>query len=168
MQSTNTCVQLRQNFSRLLRWVRLTNGLMIQLQPSYIMIQHASRSFMAFPRCIRGRIPLPSDLLSLERTHYTTILAQYVDHFLQPHVKTLPAYIKGLKAVEHFMISNRLTNVPSCFLLTCLEFVLSNNFFLFESKVYKQIRGTAMGSSATPSFANLFVGYIEETVSDTR
>lgn len=63
----------------------------------------------------------------------------------------------GLRAVEFFLPESKQYHIPSAYILECLEFVLENN----EDSVYKQIRGTVMGSSAAPTFANLFVGYLE-------
>ena len=39
--------------------------------------------------------------------------------------------------------------------------VLALNCFSFSDNYYKQINGDAMGTKVGPSYANLFVGYIE-------
>ena len=41
------------------------------------------------------------------------------------------------------------------------ELVLTLNCFSFAGSYYKQINGVAMGTKMGPSYANLFVGYIE-------
>ena len=46
-------------------------------------------------------------------------------------------------------------------LLRLAELVLTLNCFSFADHYYKQINGVAMGTKMGPSYANLFVGYIE-------
>ena len=45
------------------------------------------------------------------------------------------------------------------------ELVLTLNSFSFADSYYKQINGVAMGTKMGPSYANLFVGYIEHKFS---
>lgn len=70
----------------------------------------------------------------------------------------------GLKAVEYFLktrgLQHRLHNI---FVLQLLEFILQHNYFLFDSKIFHQLRGTAMGSPCAPTYANLFLGWWEDT-----
>ena len=42
------------------------------------------------------------------------------------------------------------------------ELVLTLNTFEFNDKFYTQTRGVAMGTKMGPSFANIFLGYIEK------
>ena len=49
------------------------------------------------------------------------------------------------------------------FILESIEFVLKNNNFLFDSKMFNQIIGTAMGTKCAPPYACLTIGYQEET-----
>ncbi|KAM9331059.1 uncharacterized protein PAF06_019410 [Gastrophryne carolinensis] len=67
----------------------------------------------------------------------------------------------GIKAVKHFLTLNP-PEIPVEYIVTGLEIVLHNNYFRFEQTFFKQILGTAMGSAIAPSFANLFVGFLEE------
>ena len=46
-------------------------------------------------------------------------------------------------------------------LLRLAELVLTLNCFSFAGSYYKLINGVAMGTKMGPSYANLFVGYIE-------
>ena len=46
-------------------------------------------------------------------------------------------------------------------LLRLVELVLTFNCFLFGGNYYKQTNGVAMGTKMGPSYANLFVGFIE-------
>ncbi|XP_068099729.1 uncharacterized protein [Hyperolius riggenbachi] len=70
---------------------------------------------------------------------------------------------EGLKAVKHFLSKKEEKLLPAEFILAGLELILTENCFRFERDWFRQCRGTAMGSSAAPAFANLFVGYLEET-----
>jgi len=38
------------------------------------------------------------------------------------------------------------------------------NKFEFDGKVYQQLQGTAMGAARAPSYANLFMGRLEQTI----
>lgn len=48
-------------------------------------------------------------------------------------------------------------------LMEGLAIVLYKNFFYFETQVFHQQRGVAMGTPLGPTLANLFLGYFEET-----
>ena len=43
-----------------------------------------------------------------------------------------------------------------------LNWVLTNNYFEYNGQLYKQVKGTAMGSNVAPAFANLFLMFYEE------
>ncbi|KAF0706474.1 hypothetical protein AaE_014092 [Aphanomyces astaci] len=45
-----------------------------------------------------------------------------------------------------------------------LELLLKNNYFTFGDTVWHQLDGTAMGTPVAPSFATLYLGYIEDSV----
>ena len=57
--------------------------------------------------------------------------------------------------------------IPQCFtqefILESIKFILKNNNFLFESKMFNQIIGIAMGTKCAPPYACLAIGYQEET-----
>ncbi|KAG1041829.1 hypothetical protein G6F43_012029 [Rhizopus delemar] len=46
-------------------------------------------------------------------------------------------------------------------LIRVLSFIMMNNFFTFNNKLYRQINGVAMGTSCAPALANIFM-YITE------
>ena len=48
-------------------------------------------------------------------------------------------------------------------IVSLLKFVLSNNYFVYKDKIYKQIHGCAMGSPVSPVVANLCVEEIEDS-----
>ena len=47
-------------------------------------------------------------------------------------------------------------------IISLLDFTLSNNYFMFNDSVYKQIHGCGMGSPVSPVVANLYMEVIEE------
>ena len=52
---------------------------------------------------------------------------------------------------------------PNCRILeTLFKFVLENNYFNFEDRLYHQLFGTAMGTKMAPPYATLFLGKLEE------
>ena len=49
------------------------------------------------------------------------------------------------------------------FILESIEFILKNNNFLLDSKMFNQIIGTAIDTKCAPPYACLPIGYQEET-----
>ena len=45
--------------------------------------------------------------------------------------------------------------------------VLTKNYFEFNRRIYRQIQGTAMGTRMAPSYANIFMKYVEIQLIDT-
>ena len=54
-------------------------------------------------------------------------------------------------------------------LLICrlANLVLIKNYFEFNKKIYRQVQGTAMGTKMAPSYANIFMKYIEMQLLET-
>ena len=116
----------------------------------------------------------------------TELISNYLDKVMTPIVKSLPSYIKdsnhaleifrnfnftmditslytvipnneGLQALKYFFNQRPIKKASSETLLRLAELVLTLNCFSFGDNYYKQINSVAMG----PSYANLFVGFIE-------
>ena len=68
---------------------------------------------------------------------------------------------EGLLALKHFFDLRTVKKPSSETLLRLAELVLTLNCFSFAGSYYKQINGVAMGTKMGPSYANLFIGYIE-------
>ena len=68
---------------------------------------------------------------------------------------------EGLLALKHFFDQRTVKEPSSETLLRLAELVLTLNCFSFAGNYYKQINGVAMGTRMGPSYANLFVGYVE-------
>ena len=52
-------------------------------------------------------------------------------------------------------------------IISLLEFTLSNNYFVYNNCIYKQIHGCAMGSPVSPIVANLCMEVIQELAIST-
>ncbi|XP_068757388.1 uncharacterized protein [Montipora capricornis] len=59
------------------------------------------------------------------------------------------------------------TKLDTTDIISLLNFVLSNNYFVYNNSVYKQIHGCAMGSPVSPVVANLCMEAIEEMAINT-
>lgn len=72
---------------------------------------------------------------------------------------------QGLSALRHFLDKRPYPHEPPTgFLADLTDFTLNNNVFLFQDKLYKQMKGCAMGACFSPSYAGLFMGKWEEDV----
>ena len=73
----------------------------------------------------------------------------------------------GLTAIDYW-IDARSDLIPerfsTSFILEAIKFVLENNSFSFNNKMFRQILGTAMGTKLAPPYACLTMGYLEETI----
>ena len=73
----------------------------------------------------------------------------------------------GLKAIEYW-IEKLSVLIPSrfskSFILKSIKFILENNFFGFDSSVWHQLCGTALGKTFAPPYACLTIGFLEETI----
>ena len=70
----------------------------------------------------------------------------------------------GLTAIKYWIDKYPETlpeRISKEFIIQGMKFILENNFFLFNGKAYKQIKGTAMGTKVAPTYANLVMGYWE-------
>ena len=124
-------------------------------------------------------VPLLNDLAKNEYTLLNS--AQFIPEILQQNSK-------------HFMVSfdvcSLLTNIPlietidiiikvlfptlssifqgfnSASFKRLLELAVMDSHFIFNKKVYKQVDGMAMGSPLGPTFANIFMCYLEKLILD--
>ena len=72
----------------------------------------------------------------------------------------------GIQAFEKALNSRtneEKSKVPTSYLLELLDLVLNGNIFEFNGKHYIQKIGTAMGTKVAPTYACLFMGWLEET-----
>ncbi|CAJ0967291.1 unnamed protein product [Ranitomeya imitator] len=71
----------------------------------------------------------------------------------------------GIEGVRFFLQQRSIRcGEHNDFVITLLEYILTHNAFTFDGKHFHQLRGTAMGCPCAPSYANLFLGWWEETI----
>lgn len=68
----------------------------------------------------------------------------------------------GLTALEFFLDTRPNSLPPTSFLCEMAKLILTKNYFLFNNDFYLQVRGTAMGATFAPDYANLFMGFLEQ------
>ena len=72
----------------------------------------------------------------------------------------------GLEGIEYWIMRKRdliPQHFTKKFILISIEFLLKNNNFSFEFKMFNQIFGKTMGTKCAPPHACLIIGYQEET-----
>jgi hypothetical protein len=69
--------------------------------------------------------------------------------------------VEGLTIMKELLSDTGMSSTKVEAFIRLWEFVLTNNYFQFDGKLFKQIRGTAMGTNGAPPFANLFMLYYE-------
>uniref|UniRef100_A0A8C5PDK2 Reverse transcriptase domain-containing protein n=1 Tax=Leptobrachium leishanense TaxID=445787 RepID=A0A8C5PDK2_9ANUR len=68
---------------------------------------------------------------------------------------------EGMTAIQDALLKHLFPEEHISFLMKLVEIVLHNNIFLFGDTVYKQCRGTTMGSNMAPAYANLYMDAFE-------
>ena len=68
----------------------------------------------------------------------------------------------GIKACDYFMRQNHFTDNKRETILKFINLVLTCNNLTFQGKHFTQQAGTAMGTKMTPSYANLYMGHLED------
>jgi len=115
----------------------------VKTLPSYIYIiysQHALQIFWDFNFLGQDKLIFTMDITSL----YTVI----------PNGE-------GLLALKHFFDQRTVKEPKSGTLLRLAELVVTLNRFSFRDNFFKQTNGVAMGTKMGPSYANLFIGFVE-------
>ena len=70
---------------------------------------------------------------------------------------------EGLEALKATLQKRVNPKVPTKILVDMAEFVLSNNYFEFDDKIYHQQKGTAIGTKFAPPYACIFMDWFEES-----
>ena len=71
---------------------------------------------------------------------------------------------EAIKQVTEALDSRKDKSVPTSFLTTLMMFILSFNVFRFDSKLFIQLIGIAMGTRSAPTIANIFMAFIDKMV----
>ena len=69
---------------------------------------------------------------------------------------------EGITALKRAYDKYQQKTVATKVLTTFLALILTLNNFIFNSKLYLQIKGCAMGTIYAPAYANIFMAYFEE------
>ena len=106
---------------------------------------------------------LPSYMKDVDSQHALEIFCDF--NFLGEDKLIFTMDISSLYTVirnsEYFFDQRTVKEPSSETLLRLTELVLTPNCFSFAGNYYKQINSVAMGTKMGPSYANLFVGYVE-------
>ena len=70
----------------------------------------------------------------------------------------------GLKACQLALDRRDACDPPTTSIVNLAKLVLELNAFQFEEKFFLQVLGTAMGTRMAPSYANIFMGILEESM----
>ena len=70
----------------------------------------------------------------------------------------------GLKACQLALDRRDSCDPPTTSIVNLAKLVLELNAFQFEEKFFLQVHGTAMGTRMAPSYANIFMGILEESM----
>ena len=74
---------------------------------------------------------------------------------------------EGLNALKHFLDKRSNLNPPTNTIVRLAELILTLNHFELHSEFYTQICGVSMGTRMGPSYACLFMGFIEQKFMET-
>jgi hypothetical protein len=70
----------------------------------------------------------------------------------------------GLKLVEEFLAWQKVPMPLADLIMKLLSFVMHNSYLTYRGVIYRQINGTAMGTTAAPVYANIVVIMLERRV----
>lgn len=127
---------------------RLSNFIDILLKPFLKHVQSYIRDGVDF----LNHLPETIDETSLLVTFDVKSLYTNIDHSA------------GLEAISFWLNEHPQDlhpRITKSFVLEAIKIILSNNVFQFNGDYYIQLRGTAMGTKMAPTYANLFLGYLE-------
>ena len=125
----------------------MLKSLVQDVLPSYIISsdQLVYNLTSRFP----GPLPQGAKLFSIDAVGMYTNIG--TDHAINVIAEFMERYSSKLKDL----------NLPKKFIITCLEIIMTRNIFQFGDTFWKQIDGTAMGTSCAVNYAFLYVGLLE-------
>ena len=68
---------------------------------------------------------------------------------------------EAIQALNRTMEETGIHSMKKLFISRLTNLVLTKNYFEFNNTLYRQTQGTAMGTRMVPSYANIFMKYIE-------
>ena len=63
----------------------------------------------------------------------------------------------GLKALKNALDKRKQKHIPTEKLINMVEFVLKNNFFIFNGSDKQQVSGTSIGTKCAPTYACIYI-----------
>jgi len=106
---------------------------------------------------IRDTKDFLNKLKSIDKLPENSVLVTMNVAFLYTNI----IHKEGAQACFEKLETRTKKRVPSGVLKQLIILVLSNNVFKFGDKIYRQIKGTAMGTPMAPNYANLFMDKFE-------
>ena len=76
-------------------------------------------------------------------------------------------HIEGIQALNRILEETNTHPMKKLLICRLANLVLTKNYFIFNKRIYRQIQGTAMGTRMAPSYANIFMKYVEMQMIDT-
>ena len=70
-------------------------------------------------------------------------------------------HTEGIAALNKTLDETDIHPMKKLLICRLANLVLTKNYFVFNKKPYRQIQGTAMGTRMAPSYANIFMKYVE-------
>ena len=104
-----------------------------------------------------------SQEISTISIHYDEVMVSFDVVFLFTAIPVNKACYSIKKKLEEDSSLHSRTKLDIEDISSLVNFVLSNNYFMFSDKIYRQIHGCTMGSPVSPVGANLCVEEIEES-----
>ena len=71
---------------------------------------------------------------------------------------------EGITACHTALTTRSVQDPPTDDLITLISYILKKNNSVFRDKNYLQIHGTAMGTRMAPSYANIFMVQLEQSL----
>ena len=66
-------------------------------------------------------------------------------------------HAEGIEASKIFLDQRRNKTFPTDRILTIMKLILKSNVMTFGTRIFQQIKGTAMGTPMAVSYANIFM-----------
>lgn len=114
---------------------------------------------MTLPSFVKDSMDMIRALKDIQLPTEDTMLATFDVESLYTNIP----HDGGIEAVDFFLRDKHSNMTPSVDCIkTLTEIVLTKNFFMFKNDFFLQVKGTAMGSTMAPNYANLYVGLFEK------
>lgn len=118
---------------------------------------HIKPLTMALPAYIRDTTHVLSILDEIKNVNNAYLVTMDVEALY-----TNIDHEEGLEALRQALQKRPNDTPPTEFIVDLAKWTLNNNIFLFQDRLFRQKKGTAMGAAYAPNFAGLFMGLWED------